>query len=306
MKLSQLEYLVSLSRYGTFSATAKALNTFQPIVSAGIIGLEKEMGCRLLERSKEGVTFNETGQEVLLNSAKICLAIANLKRLASQDRRPISIGANAPLCSQLVLPVVEPIRNMDLKHEVSIKAAHTEDLMNQLLKGEYDIAIAYIDNIPEKQLKWYRDIGVSFTPLFKDKLLFTCREGHPLLSLDKIGVEDLLQYPCVSYYPGVDAPIKELLNRYDYKQPINHIIEIVSLRRFVATTDAIAVQGYAAMRNGNRIYADKLVPLFVEGAIWENNVEIIHMSGKQTSAEQWLVEQLKTRSQLLTADLAEH
>ena len=302
MKLSQLEFLVSLNTYGTFSAAAKALNTFQPTVSAGIISLEKELGSRLLERSKDGVTFNEEGKAVLRNAGRITLAVANLKRLASQGGRPISIGANAPLCSQLVLPVVESNHGQLENFEVSIKAASTDDLMESLLRGEYDLAVAYIDNIPKEQYRWYNDIGVSFTPLFKDRLIFTCREGHPLLSLPEIKVTDLLKYPCVSYYPGIDEPIQKLFDEYNYSQPINHIVEIVSLRRFVATTDALAIQGYAAMRNGNRIYADKLVPLSVEGAYWENNVALIHMSGELTSLEKRLAEELASRSQALNAD----
>ena len=73
MELRVLEYFLALTQEGSISAAAKALNVSQPTLSRQLMDLEKELGCVLFERSKQGIIltddacFCDAEQEKYLN-----------------------------------------------------------------------------------------------------------------------------------------------------------------------------------------------------------------------------------------------
>lgn len=303
MKLSQLEYLVGLSIYGSFSAAARAMDTFQSTISSSIMNLEEELGLKLLIRGKEGISFTPTGKDVLLQATKICYYAAGARRSFSSDKT-VLIGTNAPLCSLLVIPAIDALSREDSPCEVSVNVALSQALSDDLLLGKYDLVAAYTDNLSKERVNLLKTIGFQFSPLFQDKLLFSCRENHPLLSLPQITVSDILKYPCISYYSGLDKPIQDLFDAYHYNNTINYIMEVVTLRRFVASSDAVAIQSYSALLNGNRIYADKLVPLLVPGAMWETKIELISPSTPAFQPDPEVISKIRTRSGVISRMLS--
>ena len=61
MELRVLEYFLALTQEGSISAAAKALNVSQPTLSRQLMDLEKELGCVLFERSKQGIILTDDG-----------------------------------------------------------------------------------------------------------------------------------------------------------------------------------------------------------------------------------------------------
>ena len=61
MELRVLEYFLALTQEGSISAAAKALNVSQPTLSRQLMDLEKELGCVLFERSKQGIILTDEG-----------------------------------------------------------------------------------------------------------------------------------------------------------------------------------------------------------------------------------------------------
>ena len=64
MELRVLEYFLALTQEGSISAAAKALNVSQPTLSRQLMDLEKELGCVLFERSKQGIILTDDGRTV--------------------------------------------------------------------------------------------------------------------------------------------------------------------------------------------------------------------------------------------------
>lgn len=61
MDLRQLEYFVTCAEQKNFSAAAEILFTSQPHISMVIHSLEKELGCKLFQRTSKGVELTEAG-----------------------------------------------------------------------------------------------------------------------------------------------------------------------------------------------------------------------------------------------------
>ncbi|MCG8694312.1 MAG: LysR family transcriptional regulator [Minwuiales bacterium] len=60
-----LRFLLAVSRWGSFSAAARALKVSQPTVGRRIEQLEQQVGQKLFERDTQGFHLNETGAAVL-------------------------------------------------------------------------------------------------------------------------------------------------------------------------------------------------------------------------------------------------
>ena len=62
MTIVQLEYLVAVAQYGSFSVAAEKCFVTQPSLSVQIKNLEEELGVILVDRSKKPVELTDAGQ----------------------------------------------------------------------------------------------------------------------------------------------------------------------------------------------------------------------------------------------------
>ncbi|SRB29784.1 CP4-44 prophage; predicted disrupted hemin or colicin receptor [Escherichia coli] len=69
--LRQIKYFVSTAESGSLSTAAKSLNISQSAITTAIQGLERDIGYKLLIRSKSGVDLTDEGRLFLYN-AWIC------------------------------------------------------------------------------------------------------------------------------------------------------------------------------------------------------------------------------------------
>ena len=65
MTIIQLEYLLAVANFGSFSIAADHCFVTQPSLSMQIKALESELGVMLLDRSKKPVVPTEAGEVVL-------------------------------------------------------------------------------------------------------------------------------------------------------------------------------------------------------------------------------------------------
>ena len=72
MTLTQLEYIVAVSNYGSFSIAAAHCFVTQPTLSMQIQKLEDELGVLMFDRTKHPIAVTETGEKIL-KQAKIIL-----------------------------------------------------------------------------------------------------------------------------------------------------------------------------------------------------------------------------------------
>lgn len=80
MELTYLRYFKTIAEHGSMTAAAKALGVSQPTVTVAVKSLEAELGTKLLQRNRDGVTLTETGQELVRHAGEVFEVLARAER----------------------------------------------------------------------------------------------------------------------------------------------------------------------------------------------------------------------------------
>ncbi len=76
MELHQLEYVVAIAKFHSFTKAAADINTTQPLLSQQIKKLENELGVQLFERTTRNVELTSAGRAFLLHAQKVLGEVA--------------------------------------------------------------------------------------------------------------------------------------------------------------------------------------------------------------------------------------
>ncbi|GAA1235561.1 LysR family transcriptional regulator [Pseudonocardia alaniniphila] len=87
MELRQLRYLVAIADSGNVGRAAAALYVSQPAVSYALKGLETELGVRLFDRHRAGVSLTAAGRDVLAEARRTLQHADRVVAAAERHRR---------------------------------------------------------------------------------------------------------------------------------------------------------------------------------------------------------------------------
>ncbi|MDH3946712.1 MAG: LysR family transcriptional regulator, partial [Chromatiales bacterium] len=95
--LRKIEYALAVAENRSFSRAAEALKISQPTITRSIQSLEQEIGARIFDRSRAGVSITAAGQLLLDRGAALAASALELQRdlklLKGVELGQISIGA---------------------------------------------------------------------------------------------------------------------------------------------------------------------------------------------------------------------
>ena len=200
MNLHQFRFVQEAARRTlNLTEAAKALHTSQPGVSKAIIELEEELGIEIFARhGKRLKRITEPGQHVLKSIEVILREINNLKRIgdqfSTQDSGTLSI-ATTHTQARYVLPVpVASLRKAYPKVNVSLHQGAPDQVARMVLDESAEIGIA------TESLSNYPDLITL--PCYEWQHVLVLPIDHPLAHQTRITLEDLSQWPLVTYHPS--------------------------------------------------------------------------------------------------------
>jgi LysR family cys regulon transcriptional activator len=200
MNFQQLRSIRETARCGyNLTEVANVLFTSQPGVSRQIRELEEELGVDIFERNGKRLTgLTDPGRGILVIIDRLLLEAENLQR-ASQEYAGQEIGtlavATTHTQARYMLPkVVQSFRTAFPKVRIALQQSSPEHIAEWVLSGKADIGIA------TEGLSQFDGL-VSF-PCYRWHHSVVVPEGHPLLSKTPLTLEDLAQYPLITYDLG--------------------------------------------------------------------------------------------------------
>lgn len=242
IKQRHIACFLAVIREGSLIAASNKLAMTAPAVSKTLSDLERVVGARLMERSRQGVSLTENGKIFLryatASAAALDEAVGRIARNRTSARQAVSIGAMPNTLTRLLPAAVKQFKNVRAQVQVNIISGTNQGLTQLLREGELDFLIGRLPALEHMY-------SLNFEPLFTEELLPVVRLGHPLLrGEDPCALVKRLNDHTV-IFPGrgtvVWADAYQLLAAAGCGEPAD-IIESLSMefsRNYTLITDAV-------------------------------------------------------------------
>jgi len=176
-----------------------ALFTSQSGVSKHIKDLEDELGIELfLRKGKRLLGLTDPGKELLIIVERMLIDTKNIKLLAEQfsqsDKGQLTVATTHTQARYILPQIVSYFKKEFPKVHLALHQGSPNEISELLLNGEADLAIATesLSQIPEL---------VSF-PFYSWHHAVIVTKGHPLEKIKTLKIEDLAEYPIITYHEG--------------------------------------------------------------------------------------------------------
>ncbi|MDR5812609.1 MULTISPECIES: CysB family HTH-type transcriptional regulator [unclassified Caballeronia] len=197
MNLHQFRFVREAVRQNfNLTEAAKALYTSQPGVSKAIIELEDELGVEIFTRHGKRVrSLTEPGRIILASVERILQEVESLKRVgkdyAAQDQGNLVIAATHTQARYSLPAAIAEFKKRFPKVHLSILQGSPTQVAEMVIRDQADIAIA------TEAIASYKEL-VSL-PCFQWQHLAVMQPDHPLLERKLLSLDDLAQYPIITY-----------------------------------------------------------------------------------------------------------
>lgn len=205
MKLQQLRYVVKVAECGSITEASRRLFVSQPSITASIRDLENEMGVHIFERTNKGVIVSEEG-ETFLGYARQVLDQADLlegKYKGASEQVPL-FSVSCQHYSFAVNAFVDVIREFDAaRYDFTLREEQTHEIIEDVAHMKSELGILYLSEHNREVIE--RMLAANelvFEGLFcAAPHVFVCAD-HPLADCASVTLEDLEDYPFLSYEQG--------------------------------------------------------------------------------------------------------
>lgn len=226
MTLTQLKYVIEVANSSSMNEAAKKLFISQPSLSAAIRELEIEAGIEIFRRTNRGISLTPEGEEFVGYARQV---VEQYKLLESKyvDKQSIKkkFSVSMQHYSFAVNAFVEMVKQFGMEeYEFAVHETKTYEVIEDVRDFKSEIGILFLNDFNRQVLtKLFREYGLEFHEILKCGIYVYMWKGHPLSDREEISLEELADYPCLSFEQGNYNSFyfaEEVLSTYEYKQLI--------------------------------------------------------------------------------------
>ena len=189
MEIRQLTYFVAIAETLHFSRAAEALGLAPSALSMQIQRLERELGVRLLERTKRSVNLTSAGKLFLVEARAALSQVEHARRVASLASRgeagSIRLGyVISAACSGIVQAILSRFRELAPDVSISLEELSSPVQLQMLEQGELDVCIV-------RTLVGRPDQVQRFL-LGSERIVIAVPSTHAVLKVQKPGIGALV------------------------------------------------------------------------------------------------------------------
>ncbi|MGB1159226.1 MAG: HTH-type transcriptional regulator CysB [Porticoccaceae bacterium] len=200
MKLQQLRYICEVAKHDlNVSATAASLYTSQPGISKQIKLLEDELGVEIFTRSGKHLTkITPTGQQIIKIATNILNQADSIKQLTREYNSPetgsLSVATTHTQARYALPKVIKSFIDKYPNVSLHMHQGTPLQISEKAADGTVDFAIA------TEALDLFSDLIMM--PCYRWNRCVLVPRDHPLASIKQISLEDIANYPIVTYVFG--------------------------------------------------------------------------------------------------------
>ncbi|MDM7932171.1 LysR family transcriptional regulator [Tabrizicola sp.] len=194
LTIRQLRYFIAAAETGQVSHAAMELNISQSAVTAGIQGLEANLGARLLSRTAQGVSVTPEGARFLSRAKAIIAAVEEATRspLGEESRviGRLRLGMTYTVAGYFMARHYAAFRRLYPGIALELSEQPRPAIENALVSGGLDLSVMLTSNLANTG-------DLASETLFRSRRRVWLPSDHRLLSEPQISLRDLAQEPYV-------------------------------------------------------------------------------------------------------------
>ena len=226
LTIQQLRYAVGIANTGSFNKAAEALFISQPSLTMAVQDLEKQIGITVFNRSNRGVTLTPEGEEFiaraneLLNHFKSVVA-----RYDEESQKKKRFAVSTQHYSFAVKSFTNMVKKFNIDdYDFALRETKTKEVIDDVTSLRSEIGIIYLSDFNRKYLTYLlKEHDLVFQKLVICNAYAYMWKNNPLASKPYVTLEDLSQYPCLSFEQGESGNYyfaEEILSTNEYHRTI--------------------------------------------------------------------------------------
>ena len=247
MTIQQCKYILAIARSGSMNEAAKSLLVSQASLSSAVRELEDEFNIRIFDRSNKGVRITRDGSEFIRYARQLLAQYEVITdRYQGEDKKSIR---NFAVTSQHYDFVAEAfvvfMKKFRVDFNLSLKEARTFEVIDDVTNLRSDVGIlAYLKAPTGGYMERYlKRNGLEYHQLFETSPHVFLGKHHPLANRDQLTLEELSEFPYITYDQGETGPIEfseELTESNPTKKHIR-INDRATLINLLLSTDSYTI-----------------------------------------------------------------
>ena len=224
MTLTQLKYAVCAAGENSFNDAAKKLFISQPSLSGAIATLEKEAGIQIFHKTKTGISLTAEGEEFIGYARQVLeqYELLDAKYISKKESKK-KFSVSMQHYTFAVQAFIETINKYGMEnYEFEIYEDITYTVIENVKNRKSELGILYLNDFNRQVLqKLFTEYRLEFHPLFDCGLYVYMAENHPLAGKKQIHLDELMEYPCLSFSQGTHNSFyfaEEVLSTVPYKK----------------------------------------------------------------------------------------
>lgn len=271
MRISHLKYLIEVDKHHSISAAAQELYLGQTTLSAIVRSLENELGFRVFNRTRNGVSTTPEGEEALVLAWEICNRFDEIKRIGSQEATaslPVPVITNPTINSALALPLNKAFLELEPNGNLEFIVIAGEKVGPRLIKNDSNIGITYFT---EPDYKAYQKIAARYQihvdVLLKDRLYLLVHRDHPLARRDSIFCDELkdMSFAMLSHYNASESTLAYSKN-FGPGNRFTTFSSVALIKQAVLEQNMLAVLSGYAIAHNHSVDNSQLKPLILRNS----------------------------------------
>ena len=225
MTLQQLKYALTIADCGSMNEAEKQLFISQPSLSETMKELETEIGLDIFLRSNRGIVITPEGEEFLGYARQVTEQFGLLQSKYIDKKVKEKFSVSTQHYTFAVKAFVETVKQIGMEqYEFAVHETTTISVIENVKNFKSEIGVLYENDFNEKVLnKMFKENGLEFVELFSCDTFVYLWSGHPLAKQDVITMEELDEYPCLSFDQGKNNSLylaEEMKSTYEYRRLI--------------------------------------------------------------------------------------
>lgn len=273
MNLDQMLYLTELGKTKTISQAAKNLNISQAGLSQSLDKLEEELGLRLFNRTRSGITITEAGKQVVAHAKAIENQLGLIRQYSTQQRTvvdpPLRFGVMNEVPNSLLNWLLQ-FQDQHSQFKAYLQEASSIQIIKGVKTGDYDAGLIAINKAHFALLE-----ELDFTEVGQGQFKLYMTPNHYLADHpDPIPISLIREQEFALF---IDDYISEYVGKIEQRYgALNIIMQSTSFRIVLETMKKF--QAVSIIRNSqlhNRLYN------FEKQAMVEHNLDMFDFKDDQ-------------------------